>query len=88
MPVGTSSSRPDGLDSSQQQQYLELEPGEEYATAEQSAAAEMGQLKMLDVQEVADRWVHNDNQQVWLQHWQDRVVVPSVIVASWAPARQ
>lgn len=49
------SSMPDGLGRMEQQ--LALAPGEEYATAQQSAAAELGQLKVLDVQEVADRWV-------------------------------
>ncbi|WIA20733.1 hypothetical protein OEZ85_005103 [Tetradesmus obliquus] len=48
------SSRPDGLGRMEQQ--LALGPGEEYATAQQSAAAELGQLKVLDVQEVADRF--------------------------------
>jgi hypothetical protein len=55
MPV--SSSRADGLGCCEQQPALGLGPGEESATAEQSAAAELGRLKMLDVQEVADRWV-------------------------------
>jgi hypothetical protein len=39
----------------EQQAALVLDPGEAYATPEQSAAADGGQAKMLELQEIADR---------------------------------
>jgi hypothetical protein len=53
--MSVSSSRPDGLHSSEQMAACALGPDEEYATPEQSAAAGVGQLKMLDVQEIAEK---------------------------------
>jgi hypothetical protein len=53
--MSVSGSRPDGLQSSKQKAAYALGPDEEYATPDQSAAAGAGQLKMLDVQEIADR---------------------------------
>lgn len=53
--MSASNSRPDELECMEQQSATGLDPGEAYAAAEQSAAAELGQLKMLDVQEVAAR---------------------------------
>lgn len=45
----------DGTDVVQQQAQGYLEQGEVWATAEQSAAAAVGQLKLLDVRNVADK---------------------------------
>jgi hypothetical protein len=53
--MSVSSSRPDDLHSSEQKAACALGPDEAYATPEQSAAADAAQLKMLDVQEIADR---------------------------------